>query len=563
MKMKRLCSAACAGILSFSAVILLPVSAEDALIYNGMEYEIHDGSIWICGYTRDLPDDLVIPSEIDGLPVTYIDYSAFGSAKMTSVYIPDSVTSFAFSAFSACTTLTSVRLPEGLETIGSYMFSSCNSLTEIHIPETVTKIGDGAFTGCEKLKEFNIPKGVTKIPVQMMDGCRALTSFVVPDQITTIEWTAFQGCSNLESIVIPENVTLIRKDTFRFCDKLTIYGAAGSYAESYAREMSIPFRVLGEPAETGTCGENLTWAFDALTGALTISGTGDMDNWDSDEVPWKICQVKSVQLSEGITSIGTYAFYDAALLTEITIPASVRRIGIDAFSGCHNLQTVSLPEGLTGIGIAAFSECWKLREITIPDSVTELGMGAFWDCTALESVTLPAGITGIADAVFNQCTALTSVTVPDGVEQIGGGAFGGCSSLTEIVIPARVTNIWPGALAGCPQLTIKGYTGSAAEAYAAEYQIPFVPLGTASAAECGDLNSDGKVGAEDAQMALQAYVNTLAGKPSGLTDAQKAAADITKDGKVDAVDAQIILQYYVNGLAGKVIPWETLVQNTK
>jgi surface protein len=79
----------------------------------------------------------------------------------------------------------------------------------------------------------------------------------------------------------------------------------------------------------------------------------------------------------------------------------------------------------------------------------------------------------------------------------------------------------------------------------------------------GDLTGEEKVGAEDAQMALQAYVNTLAGKPSGLTDAQKAAADVNKDGKVDAVDAQIILQYYVNGLAGKVIPWETLVRNSQ
>ena len=122
-----------------------------------------------------------------------------------------------------------------------------------------------------------------------------------------------------------------------------------------------------------------------------------------------------------------------------------------------------------------------------------------------------------------------------------------------------MTNIGDGAFRNCDNLTIKGYTGSYAETYAKENNIPFIALDAAPALEPGDVSGDGKVGADDAQLVLQAYVNTLAGKPDGFTDAQKTVSDVNDDGKIGADDAQFILQYYVNHLAGKDIPWKDIV----
>ena len=153
--------------------------------------------------------------------------------------------------------------------------------------------------------------------------------------------------------------------------------------------------------DSGTCGaegdgSNLTWTLDS-EGVLTISGSGDMYDYDFSSAPWhgSSSRVKSAVIAEGVTSIGEYAFYDCRSLTSVTIPDSVTSIGEWAFSYCKSLTSVTIPDSVTSIGREAFYKCESLTSVTIPDSVTLIDNGAFQGCTSLTSVTIPDSVTSI------------------------------------------------------------------------------------------------------------------------------------------------------------------------
>ena len=226
-------------------------------------------------------------------------------------------------------------------------------------------------------------------------------------------------------------------------------------------------------AESGTCGDNLTW--DLTDGVLTISGEGEMTDWAYDAfAPWYSYrkEIANVTIGNGVTNIGDYAFYDCSyLLTNMTIPNSVTSIGKWAFSNCSSLTSVTIPNSVTSIGWEAFSGCSGLTSIVIPNSVTNFGDYAFAGCTGLTSpvynahlfakmptsysgaYTIPDGIESIAGGAFYNCTGLTSITIGNSVTSIGEGAFQDCVGLKSIIIPSNVTRIAPDAFSGCSHLT--------------------------------------------------------------------------------------------------------------
>ena len=254
--------------------------------------------------------------------------------------------------------------------------------------------------------------------------------------------------------------------------------------------------------ECGASGDNLLWEYNPGTGALTITGSGDMyDYLVANDVPWKNYKssITSVVIEDGVTGIGENAFYGCSALTSVTIPSSVTSIGDGAFIACFVLNSVTIADNseLTNIGLWAFESC-GLTSFTIPSSVTNIGQGAFQNCTGLTSitipsnvetlgqsaftgcsnlasvtfdgtklttipsnafsqtgltsVTIPAGVTSIGNSAFQGCNQLASVTIPSGVETIGSGAFGNCYVLTAINIPSGVTSIESSAFYGCSSL---------------------------------------------------------------------------------------------------------------
>ena len=199
-------------------------------------------------------------------------------------------------------------------------------------------------------------------------------------------------------------------------------------------------------------GKNLTWTLDS-EGTLTISGKGEMKDYDYFSDPWVRSAVKCVSIESGVTCIGDYAFHNCTNLTGVTIPNSVTSIGGSAFSDCSSLTSITIPSSVTSIGEDVFWGCGSLTSVTIPNSVTSIGRFAFSDCSSLTSITIPSSVTSIGRFAFSGCSSLTSITIPSSVTSIGERVFVGCSSLTSVTIPNSVTSIGEGAFWGCGSLT--------------------------------------------------------------------------------------------------------------
>jgi DNA-directed RNA polymerase subunit RPC12/RpoP len=214
----------------------------------------------------------------------------------------------------------------------------------------------------------------------------------------------------------------------------------------------------GDMIASGECGKNgnnLTWVLTG-DGTLTISGSGEMENYtDSSVAPWYSNRTKilSAVVEPGVESVGNYAFYACLKLASVSLPGGVKSIGESAFQDCAKLTAVEIPEGVTSIDYQTFYGCSSLTSVTIPDSVTSIGGDAFNGCSNLTSVMIPGSVTSIGGDAFRDCDGLTSVTIPEGVTSIGGGAFEDCSNLINVTIPKGVTKIGIYAFYACSSLT--------------------------------------------------------------------------------------------------------------
>ena len=231
---------------------------------------------------------------------------------------------------------------------------------------------------------------------------------------------------------------------------------------------------------SGICGDNLTWTLDS-DGVLTISGTGDMYDYDGRN-PWEDNYnelIKTIVLEDGVTSIGECAFWVCDSLTSITIPDSVTSIGPWAFTSCASLTNITIPDSVISIGDSAFSSCTSLISITLPENLTSIGDSAFSGCTSLISITLPENLTNIDDFTFMSCKSLTSITIPDSVTNIGAYAFDECNLLANIEILNPECVIYDDAYTISDTATIYGYENSTAQEYAEKYDRTFISLGAA------------------------------------------------------------------------------------
>ena len=154
---------------------------------------------------KEYSGDITIPSSIKVNESEYTvreieEYTFQGCSSLTSVTIPNSVTSIAKGTFDKCSSLTSVTIPNSVTSIGDYAFWDCSSLTSITIPNSVTSIGSGAFVACRSLTSITIPNSVTNIDEYTFEGCSSLTSITIPNSVTSIGREAFAKCSNIENV---------------------------------------------------------------------------------------------------------------------------------------------------------------------------------------------------------------------------------------------------------------------------------------------------------------------------------------------------------------------------
>ena len=231
-------------------------------IKNGLKYLGNSSNLYL--YLNGTLNVDMISTIIDS-NCRFICSSAFEDCdSLTSIKIPNSVTSIGGGAFDGCSSLASIEIPNSVTSIGDYAFDGCSSLTSIAvdannanykdidgnlyskdgktllryaigktttsftIPDNVTSIGKSAFSGCDSLTSIEISNSVTNIGDDAFSGCDSLTSIEIPNSVTSIGVYAFYSCDSLTSIEIPNSVTSIGNSAFYYCDSLTIYCEAES-----------------------------------------------------------------------------------------------------------------------------------------------------------------------------------------------------------------------------------------------------------------------------------------------------------------------------------------------
>jgi hypothetical protein len=490
-------------------LVLLPV----AIVQAQFNYTANNGTITITGYTGP-GGAVVIPSRIHGLPVTAIGDNAFLSSSLTSVTIPDTVTTIGYQAFCVCSEMTNAIVGNGVTTIGDWAFAGCHNRRAIcflgnapsfigghnfmdtgattvyylpwstgwsppfgypptapwdpPLPYTHTTNNHGTITVTGYTGSGGaapIPSTIHGLPVTAIGSnaffqCRSVTNITIPGGVTSIGDTAFYGCSGLASVTIPNTVGTIGTGAFYGCSSLpnvtipTSVTTIGQCAFDMCSSLTVVYFTGSAPSlgrDAFSDSPATVYYLPGITGwDTTFGGRPTMP------LPY------AYETNNGTITITRYTGPGGAVPIPDTIYGlPVTTIGNDAFLGCLSVTNVTIPTGVTSIGDSAFAGCSSLVSVSIPYGVTNIGAGAFALCYSLAGATIPDSVTTIGDFAFFDCTTLAGVTIPDSLTAIGKFAFSYCASLVDVTIPDSITDIGQGAFMYCTNLIGFRFQGNA------------------------------------------------------------------------------------------------------
>ena len=389
------------------------VSAED------LEYEIKDGKATIKGY-KGSQKAIAIPEKLNGYDVTAIAERAFADNTTLEVLVlPSSIETMGASILKGCTALRALKTPllgenasknshlgylfgsatyadnardvpaslklleinGTLNAIPAYAFFECNDLLAVRLASRITELGKYAFYGCFSLK-YLTTEHLVKLDAHAMDSCTAFVSLEFSVSLTEIGLGAFQNCTDLRSITLPFVGGSKTENTYLGY----IFGAEYSdFAKGY-----YPGRL------------------------------------------------QEVNLLEGCTALGDYAFFECETLRRVTLPEGIASIGVRAFDDCDALSALALPASLETIRENAFMDCDYLTFVTFAgENLTEIGINAFYGCLSLSEITLPDSLKALPGSCFANCVSLKKVTM-NGVASVGVNAFHNCVSLESVTAPSNI-----------------------------------------------------------------------------------------------------------------------------
>ena len=327
-------------------------------------------------------------------------------------------------------------------------------IQKARLSDSITHIGSMAFHDVRSVKEINLPQNLQSIGEYAISYCTLLKTIEIPSGVTSIDNWAFDGCENLRTIINHATTPQpIQSNVFYYYTYRsgTLYVPAESVelyraAEGWSGFTNIrPIKCLLASGYCGAEGDgtNLRWEL-GCDSVLNIYGTGDMRDYrDSTELPWqhyRLSAIKRVELSEGITRIGSHAFESMSALDTVIVPKSVKSIGSGAFL-YNELRTLALQEGLERIDDYAFEGCYKLWRVILPSTVEYIGEGAFYNCSSIhsfEAIDNPHFVTH--DGVLYRNDTMTLIQYPSSRYD------------EEYMVPYRCDTICSGAFYSCRYL---------------------------------------------------------------------------------------------------------------
>lgn len=325
-------------------------------------------------------------------------------SNISEIIVPDNIVSLGRSCFEGCESLMSLSLPEGLRYLKSYAFQRCSSLESIVIPEGAeidTSEGNYAlFSGCSSLKEVSLPSSWHEFGDDYFHGCSSLESFTVPDGILLLKGRCFKGCVSMVSVDLPESLLEIQEDCFYGCTSL--------------KSVVIPSKIKSLDQGVFNCCSSL----------------------------------ESVILPEGLLAIGNKTDTNGPLgncrnLKTIDIPESVTFIGTYAFCG-SGLESITLPDNISFIGVAAFERC-PISELALPANLSILYSGVVAS-RRLSTLTLPAKLQTIIDLYPGNVDSITLLSViPPHCYDLSGIPDNGC----PIFVPSEAVDAYRNAPGWC------------------------------------------------------------------------------------------------------------------
>ena len=291
-----------------------------------------------------------------------------------------------------------IVLPNTVTKIGDDALKGNDNIVSITIPGSVKDIGNNAFEGCTKLERviFTNPEKTSKnliIRVSAFQNCKKLTECEIPARAYQVVGNIFKGCTSLTEIEVnAANPYYFTQDGVLFGPALVEYKpqyddayALQSYPAGRQGAYSIPSTVHGK-----TIDQIWTSGFEGAVGLTDIT------------------------IPASIGRLGTAAF-ESTGLTHVTIPDTVQQVDPAVFQNCTSLVSVKLPNGITEIDQYLFANCISLQHVDMPDTITKINIYAFHNCTSLTSLALPKGLTSLSVGCFEKCYNLQHVVVPPSV----------------------------------------------------------------------------------------------------------------------------------------------------
>lgn len=291
-----------------------------------------------------------------------------------------------------------IVLPNTVTKIGNEALKGNDNIVSITIPGSVKDIGNNAFEGCTKLERviFTNPGQANKtliIRLSAFQNCKKLTECEIPARAYQVVGNIFKGCTSLTEIKVNAN------NPYYFTRNGVLFGPA---LVNYQPQYEDDYTLQSYPA--------------GREGAYTIPPTVH---------------------GKKIDQIWTSGFEGASGLTDITIPASIGRLGTAAFEGT-GLTHVTIPDTVQQVDPAVFQNCTSLVSVKLPNSITEIDQYLFANCISLQHVDMPDTITKINIYAFHNCTSLTSLALPKNLSSLSVGCFDKCINLQHVVVPPSV-----------------------------------------------------------------------------------------------------------------------------
>ena len=379
-------------------------------------------------------------------------------ADLTEVVIKDGVTEIGKDVFQGCVGLTKVTIPDSVKKIGTWSFYMCKGLKNVDIPanmeigdssfrqsglEQVTvsggSVGNYAFHRNENLETINID--CETIGDEAFSGCDSLTNITLGSSVKTLGRAVFYTCDALERVEIPSTVTDIGEKTFYSCPALkeAIIRAGTVKAGTFYNCRTLTTLIISDNA--------------TLDASFTVGNTHAKETLETVKIErgeigisaFNSCpNLTTVELGNGVTSVGDNAFSKCTALTSINIGDGVTSIGKNAFNGCTALTNANIGSG--AIGESAFNGCTSLANVTLGNDVTSIGKNAFLRCKALASMNIGSSVKTIESFAFSGCEALKEVTIS--AAQVKSGAFSKATALEKVTFGNDVTNIAAGVFNG-------------------------------------------------------------------------------------------------------------------